>query len=45
MIVRPTTTGGVHLEFMPISGVPDLETAWAIVSEADRPNGGLLFDT
>ena len=34
----------VHLEFMPISGVPDLETAWAIVSEADRPNGGLLFD-
>jgi len=35
----------VHLEFMPISGVPDLETAWAIVSEADRPNGGLLFDT
>ena len=35
----------VHLEFMPISGIPDLETAWAIVSEADRPNGGLLFDT
>ena len=34
----------VHLEFMPISGIPDLETAWAIVNEADRPNGGLLFD-
>jgi len=34
----------VHLEFMPFSGVPDLATAWQIVSTADRPNGGLVFD-
>lgn len=35
----------VHLEFTPFSAVPDLATAWAIVSAADRPNGGLAFDT
>lgn len=35
----------VHLEFTPFGGVPDLATAWAIVSGADRPNGGLVFDT
>jgi sugar phosphate isomerase/epimerase len=35
----------VHIEFMPMSAGPDLATAWHIVSEADRPNGGLTFDT
>jgi sugar phosphate isomerase/epimerase len=35
----------VHLEFMPMSAVPDLATAWRIVREADRANGGLTFDT
>ena len=35
----------VHLEFTPFSGIPDLETAWQIVTAADRPNGGLAFDT
>jgi sugar phosphate isomerase/epimerase len=35
----------VHLEFTPFSGIPDLDTAWRIVSAADRPNGGLAFDT
>jgi len=35
----------VHLEFVPFTAIADLATAWAIVSEADRPNGGLLFDT
>jgi sugar phosphate isomerase/epimerase len=36
---------GVHLEFMPMSAVPDLEAAWRIVRLADRPNCGLMFDT
>ncbi|MGE3836228.1 MAG: sugar phosphate isomerase/epimerase family protein, partial [Acidimicrobiia bacterium] len=35
----------VHLEFIPMTVVPDLATAWRIVQAADRPNGGLLFDT
>jgi sugar phosphate isomerase/epimerase len=35
----------VTLEFMPISSIPDLDSGWAIVSEADRPNAGLTFDT
>lgn len=35
----------VRLEFMPFSGIPDLATAWEIVRGADRPNGGLTFDT
>jgi sugar phosphate isomerase/epimerase len=35
----------VHLEFMPMSAVPDLATAWHIVQEADRRNGGITFDT
>lgn len=35
----------VHLEFIPMSAIPDLRTAWRIVSDADRPNGGILFDT
>lgn len=34
----------VHLEFMPFSGVPDLATAWRIVRDAGRANGGLVFD-
>lgn len=35
----------VHLEFTPFSGIPDLAMAWEVVRTADRPNGGLVFDT
>jgi len=35
----------VHLEFMPMSAIGDLDTAWPIVRDADRPNGGILLDT
>jgi sugar phosphate isomerase/epimerase len=34
----------VDLEFVPIWGLPDLESAWRVVKEADAPNGGILFD-
>ncbi len=34
-----------HLEFTPITAITDLATGWDIVRTADRPNGGLLFDT
>jgi sugar phosphate isomerase/epimerase len=34
----------VALEFMPFSGVADLEAGWSIVRDADRPNGGLVVD-
>jgi sugar phosphate isomerase/epimerase len=34
----------VALEFFPFSNVPDLGTAWRIVSEADCANGGLVVD-
>lgn len=35
----------VHLEFMPMSAVTDLAGAWDVVAAADRPNGGIAFDT
>ena len=35
----------VHLEFIPMTAIADVATAWTIVREADRPNGGILFDT
>jgi sugar phosphate isomerase/epimerase len=35
----------VHFEFTPRSPVPDVGTAWKMVRLADRPNGGILFDT
>jgi sugar phosphate isomerase/epimerase len=35
----------LHMEFAPGAGVPDLATAWQLVQAADRPNGGILFDT
>ena len=35
----------VHLEFLPMTYVPDLATAWRLVQIADSPNGGILFDT
>jgi hypothetical protein len=35
----------VHLEFIPSTGIPDLETAWEVVNRADRENGGIVFDT
>ena len=34
----------VGLEFMPYSGVPDIDTAWAIISGAGAVNGALLMD-
>jgi len=34
----------VHLEFLPWSRIPDLATAWQVVRDADRPNGGLMLD-
>jgi sugar phosphate isomerase/epimerase len=35
----------LHIEFAPGASVPDLATAWEMVQAADRPNGGILFDT
>jgi len=35
----------VHLEFIPMTPITDVATAWKIVGDADRPNGGILFDT
>jgi sugar phosphate isomerase/epimerase len=35
----------VHLEFIPMTPITDVATAWQIVGDADRPNGGILFDT
>jgi len=35
----------VHLEFAAHSGVPDVGAGWDIIRLADRPNGGLLFDS
>ncbi len=35
----------VHLEFLPWTSLPDLDAALEIVELADRPNGGLMFDT
>jgi sugar phosphate isomerase/epimerase len=35
----------VHLEFIPMTAIPDLASAWTVVQGADRPNGGILFDT
>lgn len=34
----------VHLEFLPWSRIPDLETAWKVVREAGEPNGGIALD-
>jgi len=34
----------VGLEFMPFSGIPDLDAALHIVETADRANGGYVFD-
>lgn len=33
------------LEFIPLWGVRDLDTAWRIVSGADAKNGGIVFDS
>lgn len=35
----------VHLEFIPFTIVRTLAIAWDLVRAADRPNGGLVFDT
>ena len=34
----------IHLEFLPWSRIPDLETAWQIVRGADQANGGIGLD-
>ena len=36
---------GIALEFLPWTGIPDLDTAWRIIDGADRPNAGLCLDT
>ncbi len=33
-----------HIEFLPVGGIQTLAQAWAIVSAAGRPNGGLTID-
>lgn len=33
------------LEFVPIWGLPDLETAWSVFEQAGAANSGILFDT
>jgi sugar phosphate isomerase/epimerase len=35
----------VQLEFLPVPPVGDVATAWRIIRDAGRPNGGILFDT
>ncbi len=35
----------VHLEFIPFTIVRTLRIAWDLVRAADRPNGGMVFDT
>jgi sugar phosphate isomerase/epimerase len=35
----------VHVEFLPWSKIPDLNTAWRIVRDAGQPNGGLAIDS
>lgn len=35
----------VTLEFTPLGSIRDIGIGWAVVSGADRPNGGLLLDT
>jgi sugar phosphate isomerase/epimerase len=35
----------VHLEFIPFTAIHNIAVAWDIVRAADRPNGGLVFDT
>jgi sugar phosphate isomerase/epimerase len=35
----------VQLEFVPMSAVKDVATAWEIARLADRPNGGILVDS
>jgi sugar phosphate isomerase/epimerase len=35
----------VQLEFMPMTAITDLTTAWAIVEGSRRDNAGLMFDT
>jgi sugar phosphate isomerase/epimerase len=35
----------IHLEFTPVPPVPDLRTAWRVVSLAGRPTGGIVLDT
>ena len=34
----------VHIEFLPWSKIPDLASAWTIVRDAERPNGGMAVD-
>lgn len=32
------------VEFIPVWGLPDLESAWKLLNAVDRPNTGLVFD-
>jgi sugar phosphate isomerase/epimerase len=43
--VRAADRGlGISIEFLPWSGIPDLETAWQIVETSGAENAGLLVD-
>lgn len=35
----------VTIEFMPMTTIGDLDSAWELVNAANRPNGGVSFDT
>lgn len=35
----------IHIEFVPLGAIKGVDDAWEIVRRADRPNGGVLFDT
>jgi sugar phosphate isomerase/epimerase len=36
---------GIALEFLPWTSVPDLRTAWSVITQAGRDNGGLVIDS
>jgi sugar phosphate isomerase/epimerase len=43
---RVATVGLIaHIEFFPWSGIDNMATAWSIVEQAGRPNGGIILDT
>jgi sugar phosphate isomerase/epimerase len=34
-----------HIEYFPMSGIPDLTTAWEVIRRAGQPNGGIMVDS
>ena len=45
-LCRRAATEGLRcdLEFMPVFGIPDLQTAWDIISKVGAPNSGIVLD-